>query len=160
MFLISDIWGQQNRLRKFTLFSYDYEQPGNIGSDWENDVSAAGPRSWAPVGMTMFIVHPAPSSPQTVLLDGIAYPVAETNFPYTGAETVPFHNEFYVFLEEYAAHILRIKEGTAEFQESLSLYKNYLEGAKRLTTIEDRRDPVIFSSSFGAPAGVNSHTKR
>jgi len=160
VFLISDIWASQSRLRKYNLFSYDYEQPGSIGSDWENDVSDSGPTSWAPVGMNLFVVHPAPSVPQTVLLDGIAYPVAETAFPYTGAEIVPFHDEFFQYLEMYAAHISRLKEGSAEFQESLSLYQTYLGGAKRMTEIEDRRDSLIFSPSFGAPAGVQSHVKR
>jgi len=160
VFLISDIQGPQAPLRKYTLFSYDYEQPGSIGSDWENDSDPAGPTSWAPVGMGMFIVHPACTSPQTVLISGIAYPVAETTFPYTGAELVPFHHEFFVALEEYAAHYCRIKEGSAEAQESMSLYRSYLSLAKRMTEIEDRRDPLIFSPSLGAPAGLQSHIRR
>jgi hypothetical protein len=160
VFLISDIQGPQAPLRKYTLFSYDYEQPGSIGSDWENDSSTSGPTSWAPVGMNLFIVHPACAQPQTVLISGIAYPVAETNYPYSGAEIVPFHHEFFEYLEMYSAHVLRLKEGSAEFQQSMPLYQNYLQGAKRLTEIEDRRDPMIFSTAFGAPAGVNSHVKR
>lgn len=160
VFLISDIQGPQAPLHKFTLYSYDYEQPGGIGSDWENDTSPAGPRSWAPVGMNMFIVHPACMSPQTVLISGLAYPVAETGFPYTGSELVPYHHEFHVLLEMYAAHYCRLKEGSAEFQESLTLYQGYLAGAKRMSEIEDRRDPLIFDRAFGAPSGVNSHVKR
>jgi hypothetical protein len=160
MFLISDIWGPQSRLRKYSLFSYDYEQPGSIGSDWENDTDINGPTSWAPIGMTMFVVHPAPTAPQTVLLDGIAYPVAETMFPYSGAELVPFHHEIFQWLEMYAAHYARLKESTAEFQESMTLYQNYLAGAKRLSSIEDRRDSMIFDKAYGAPAGVNSHVRR
>jgi hypothetical protein len=155
VFLISDIQGPQAPLRKFTLFSYDYEQPGSVSSDWENDVSVAGPKSWAPVGMTRFIVHPACAQPQTVLLSGLAYPVAETNFPYTGAETVPFHHEFFSALEEYAAVYARLKESGAELQEALPMYQNYLTMAKRLTEIEDRRDPLVFSPVFGAKAGTN-----
>ena len=159
LYLISDIWGPQTRLRKYTLFDYDYSQSAS-GSDWENDSSPTGPTSWAPCGMGMFIVHPAPASAMTVLLDGVAYPVAETNFPYTGAELVPFHHEMFEYLEMYAAHIGRLKEGSSEFQESMSLYKSYLEGAKRFTEIESRKDPLIFSTAFGAPAGVNSIVRR
>ena len=160
VYLISDIQGPQAPLRKFTLYSYDYEQPGNIGSDWENDSDPRGPTSWAPVGMNMFVVHPAPTSPMTVLISGIAYPVAETGFPYTGAELVPFHHEFHVLLEMYAAHVSRLKEGSVDFQESLALYQGYLTGAKRMSELEDRRDPLIFSPSFGAQSGVNSLQKR
>ncbi len=159
LFLISDIWGVQSRLRKGTLYDLDYNQ-ASWDSSWENDTSITGPTMWAPLGFTSFIVHPAPASPQTVLLDGIAYPVAETNFPYTGAEIIPFHQEFFVLLEQYAAHYARIKESTAEFQESMALYQAYLSGAERMTEIESRKDPLIFSPAFGAPAGVNSHVKR
>jgi len=159
LFAISDIWGPQSRLRKGTLFDLDYSQ-SSWTSDWENDVSDSGPTMWAPVGLNMFVVHPAPSVFQTVLLDGIAYPVAETNYPYTGAELVPFHHEFHVALEEYSAHYAAIKESSAEFQESLALYKGYLGMAKRLTEIEDRRDSLVFSNSFGAPAGTHSHVRR
>jgi hypothetical protein len=158
LFAITEIWGPQSQLRKCTLYDLDYNQ-SNWGSDWENDTDPAGPTKWCPVGLNLFIVHPAPTAPQTVLLDGIRYPVVE-DFPYSGAELVPFHHEVYEHLEQYAAHILRIKEGSAEFQESLALYKNYLEGAKRLTTIEDRRDPLVFSPTFGGPTGVNSIIKR
>jgi len=159
LFLISDVWGPQSRLRKGTLFDLDYTMP-SWGPDWENDTDPAGPTMWAPIGMNIFAVHPAPSVPQTVLLDGIAYPVAETAFPYNGNEIVPFHHEFFEYLEMYTAHYARIKEMTSEFQESIMLYQNYLQGAKRLTTIEDRRDPLIFSPSFGARAGLQSHVQR
>jgi len=159
LFLISDVWGPQSRLRKGTLFDLDYNQ-SSWGSDWENDTSPSGPTLWCPCGFNIFIVHPAPTAPQTVLLDGIAYPVAETAFPYSGSETVPFHHEAFGWIEQYAAHYARIKEGSQEFQESLILYQNYLQGAKRMTEIEDRRDPLVFSPSFGAPAGVQSHVKR
>jgi hypothetical protein len=160
LFLISDIWGPQSRLRKYNLFSYDYEQPGSMGSDWENDVSDSGPTSWAPLGLNMFVVHPASTVPQTVLLDGVAYPVAETNFPYSGSEVIPFHHEFGIALEDYTCVYTRLKESGAELQEALPLYQNYLSLAKRLSEIEDRRDDLIFSKSMGAPAGIGSHTKR
>jgi hypothetical protein len=160
IFLISNIWGPQSQLRKYTLFSYDYEQPGPIGSGWENDTASSGPTSWAPVGFNQFIVHPATSVPQTVLLDGIAYPVAENFFPYNGNELVPFQHEWFILLEEYCAVYARLKEGSAEHQESLVMYQDYLRGAKRMTEIQDRRDPLIFSSALGAPAGVNSIKRR
>lgn len=155
---ITNIWGPQSQLRKVTLFDMDYSQ-SSWDSSWENDTSDSGPTKWAPVGMNLFVVHPAPTAPQTVLLDGIRYPVIE-DFPYSGAELVPFHHEVYVFLEQYAAHVLRLKEGSLEHQESMALYHNYLEGAKRLTSIEDRRDSLVFSPAFGAKAGTNPLVRR
>jgi hypothetical protein len=159
LFAITEIWGPQSQLRKCTLYDFDYNQPGSMGSDWENDTDPAGPTKWAPVGLSIFIVHPAPTTPQTVLLDGIRYPVVE-DFPYSGDELVPFHHEVFPALEQYSAHILRLKESGVDFQESMALYKNYLEAAKRLTTIESRRDDLVFSPTFGGLAGVNSLVKR
>jgi hypothetical protein len=63
-------------------------------------------------------------------------------------------------LEEYAAHICRLKEGSQDFQESLSLYKSYLAGARRMTEIETRKDDLIFSTSFGAQSGLHSRVRR
>ena len=79
---------------------------------------------------------------------------------YTGAELVPFHHEAFQWIEMYAAHYCRLKEGSVDFQESLALYQGYLTGAKRMSELEDRRDPLIFSPSFGAQSGVNSLQKR
>jgi hypothetical protein len=42
----------------------------------------------------------------------------------------------------------------------MALYQSYLDGAKRLTEIEDRRDPVVFSRNLGVQVGVSQTTKR
>ena len=156
---IVDIWGSQSQLRKADLFDMDYNQ-SSWSSDWENDTSDSGPVRWGSVGFNLFFVHPAPTVPQTVLIDAVQYPVTESSFPYSGSSVIPFHDEFFVFLEQYAAHNLRLKEGSQDFQESIPLYQGYLEGAKRLTQIENRRDDLIFSRAFGVPVGANSHVKR
>lgn len=159
LFLITDIWGSQSQIRKSTLYDLDYSQ-ASWGADWENDTSDDGPLRWAPVGMTWFAVHPAPTSAVQVTLDAIAYPVTSATFPYTGAEIVPFHHEVFSALEEYAVVYLRLKEMGPEFTESMAVYQNYLTMASRLTEIEDRRDPLIFSRAFGAPVSVQSRVKR
>lgn len=159
IFLITDIWGSQSQIRKCSLYDLDYSQ-ASWGSDWENDTDDAGPLRWAPLGVGMFAVHPAPTAAMSVTLDAIAYPVASSAFPYTGSETVPFHHEMFSALEEYAAVYLRLKEMGPEFTEAMSVYQNYLTMASRLTEIEDRRDRLIFDRAFGAPAGVQSRLKR
>lgn len=159
IFAISDIWGGLNKLKKITLADLDYSQP-SWDSSWESDSSTKGPFFWSPIGLNMFVVYPAPAAPTTVLLDGIAFPFAETIYPPSGNEISPFHAEIEVYLEEYTAHILRLKEATSEFQGSLSMYKSYLEGARRLSVIEDRRDSNIFSTSFGASAKLIPRTQR
>jgi len=77
----------------------------------------------------MFGIHPAVSTPVQVLLTGILCPVTEI-WPYNGSEIVPFHHEFFVALEEYATVYCRLKETGAEFEESLSLYQQYLSLAE------------------------------
>jgi hypothetical protein len=155
---LTDIYGPQAPLRKVTLFSLDYEQ-ASWHSDWECDSSIYGPHRWAPIGLSSFVVHPASASPQTVLINAVAYPVAEP-WPYTGAETVPFNDEFFVLLEQYACVYLRLKEGTSELQTALPMLAEFYAGAQRMTQIADRRDSLIFSRDFGVMAGVNQIPKR
>lgn len=157
VFLITDMWGAGGVIHKVDLNSMDFVM-SSWHSDWEQDTSPNGPVRWMPIGMTMFAVHPAPSVPITVNIDAIQYPVAEA-WPYTGTETVPFQDEFFEAIEEYAAHYARFKETGQDFQQSLSLYQQYLAVAKRMTDIQDRRDPVIFSTSLGATAGVRQIDK-
>jgi hypothetical protein len=73
---------------------------------------------------------------------------------------LPFHDEFMAAIEKYAAAYLRLKEGGAEFQQSLALYQEYLDDAKRLTEVEDRKDDYIFSRNLGVQVGVSQITKR
>jgi hypothetical protein len=157
LFLITDMRGPQGQIHKVDLHSQDYVQ-SSWQSDWESDSSPNGPQRWMPINLTMFAVHPAPSVPQTVALDGIAYPVAQP-WPWDGSQPVSFQDEFFSALEMYSAHVCRIKENGAEFQESLSLYNEYLTLARRMTEIQDRRDPLIFSPVLGGTAGLMALTK-
>jgi hypothetical protein len=156
--LITDIQGPSSPLWRVSLFSMDYEQ-ASWGSSWEAD-TAPIPQRWGPVGLGgLFFVHPAPNAPTQVSITTIPYPTAD-NWPYTGTEVVPFHDEFFEALEMYSAHFCRIKESGAEFKESMTLYQSYLTLAQRMTQIEDRKDPLLFSRSFGGITGLNSIPKR
>jgi hypothetical protein len=159
VFLITDLIGPGGTIRKGNLFSMDYVMSGDGSPTWENDV-ADYPTKWGPLGFNLFFVHPAPSTAIQLTLTGIQYPVIEQVWPFSGAETVPFHHECQLALELYASHVARLKEMGQEFQESLSLYDEYLSLAKRFTTIEDKRDGVIFSRTIGAQARVSPITKR
>ena len=156
-FAITDIQGAAGNLYKMNLYDLDYLQ-SSWGSDWQQDVDTTAKR-WAPIGLNMFVVHPAVSTAQIVTLNAIQYPTTDT-WPYTGNETVPLEDNYFQHLEEYAAFYLRIKELGAEFQEGLRLFQAYMNGAKRMTQIQDRRDPLIFTSGFGAGQAVNPTTMR
>jgi hypothetical protein len=154
---ITDIYGSQSLLRKVTLFSLDYEQFGS-GSDWEND-TAYSPVRWAPIGFNMFVVHPAAAYATQVSVNAVQYPVAEP-WPYTGNEIVPFEHHFFEALEMYAAVYARLKEGTSELSAALPMLAEFYQIAKRMTEIQDRRDPLIFSRDFGVMAGTNQIQRR
>lgn len=157
IFLIANLYGTQGEIRQTNLSAMDYVQ-ASWGSDWENDVGPTVLR-WGPLGFNRFFVHPAPLVATQLTLTGLQYPASDL-WPYNGSEVVPFRHEFHVALELYAAHYARIKETGKEFEESLSLYGQYLSLAERMTQIEDIRDPVIFSRALGAPNPVSPITKR
>jgi len=156
-FLITDIQGPSGGLRKVSLFSMDYVQASWDGS-WENDV-ATEPRRWFPVGLTKFGIHPAVAVPITVILSCVPYPVTSP-WPYDGTQTVPFHDEFFEAIEMYAAHYARLKETGLESEEAVTLFQQYMKMAERLTEIEDKKDSIFFSRSWGGRAGLNPIQKR
>lgn len=157
MFLVSDIQGPSGQLRRTNLRAMDYTQ-ASWGPDWEND-TADVPKRWFPVGLTMFGVHPAPSTPINLVLSGVAYPTTSP-WPYDGTQPVPFHDEFFQALELYASHYCQLKEMGAEAEEGIVLFQQYMGLAERMTTIEDRRDPLLFSRAWGAKAGIDPPTQR
>lgn len=154
---ISDIYCAGRRLRKISLYDLDYIQ-SSWGSDWEQDVDLA-PKRWAPLGFDMFIVHPAVSGQVSVNLNAIQYPQTDI-WPYTGNENIVFEDNYFQLLEEYAAAYCRLKETGLEFQEATKLLERYMQGARRMTEIQDRRDPLLFTMGYGAMQNVNPITKR
>lgn len=157
LMLITDIQGFAAPLYKINLWDLDYLQT-SWGSDWTQDVDVAAYR-WAPIGFNMFVIHPAVSTAQTVNLTAIQYPTSDV-WPYTGSETVQFEDSYFQLLEEYAAFYCRIKELGGEFQEGMKLFDQYMQGARRMTQIQDLRDPLLFTSGYGAAQNANPTTKR
>lgn len=144
-------------LKKTVLHSLDYLQ-ASWGSSWQSD-RAAVPARWAPLGLNYFIVHPAPYYPIQVQIAAIEYPIL-TTWPPNGTELSPFHREVNQALEMYAASYCRLKEVGNDAQIGFELYKQFQQIAQRLTTIEDRRDSLVFSQSFGAPTAPSQVSKR
>jgi len=154
---ITDIQGVGSPLYKVNLYDMDYLQT-SWGSGWEQDTDVVAQR-WAPIGFNLFVVHPAPAYPQTVNVTAIQYPATDT-WPYSGSESVVFEDNYFQLIEEYAAFYCRIKELGAEFQEGMKLFEQYLAGARRMTQIQDLRDPLIFTMGYGGSQNVNPTTKR
>lgn len=157
LFVVSDIQGFSSPLYRINLWDLDTLQT-SWGSDWEQDVDSTAYR-WAPIGFNMFVVHPAVSVSQVVNITAIQYPTTSV-WPYDGSQTVPFEDNFFELIEEYAAHYCRIKEGGGEFQEGLKLLEQYFQGAKRMSSIQDLRDPLLFTMGYGSASRTNPTTKR
>lgn len=157
MLAITDIQGAGSPLYKINLWDLDYTQ-SSWGANWTQDVDQTAKR-WAPVGFNMFVVHPAVSQAQTVNITAIQYPQTDV-WPYTGSEQIVFSDEFFVALELYAAAYCRIKEMGGEAQIGFKLLQQYLDIARRMSQIQDRRDPLLFTSGFGVAQTTNPTTKR
>lgn len=157
LFLISDVQGFASPLYKVNLYDLDFLL-SSWGPDWSQDIDNASYR-WAPVGFNMFVIHPAIATAQTVNLTAIQYPTTDV-WPYTGNETVPFQDEMFVALELYAAAYCRQKELGGEHAEGLKLLEQYFQLAKRLTAIEDKRDPLLFTMGYGASNNISPASRR
>ncbi len=157
MFVLTDIVGAGSPLYRVSLYDLDFLL-ASWGPDWQQDVGPVALR-WAPIGFNQFVVNPTPQYPQTVNIYAISYPVQQV-WPYDGTSTVPFENNFFQLIEEYAAHYCRIKELGAEHAEGMKLFAQYMAGAKRMSQIQDDRDPLIFTSNFGAANNINPTSKR
>jgi hypothetical protein len=157
MFAVTNVQGPDGDVYKFSQFDMDYSQ-ASWQSSYENDLGDSV-LQWWPLGLTAFGIHPAVEVPEPVIVTGIQL-VTQQTWPFDGTVVLPFHAEFEAAIEKYAAHYLRFKESGAEFQQSLALYQEYLDDAKRLTEIEDRKDDYIFSRNLGIQVGVAQTTKR
>lgn len=144
-------------LKKTSLHSLDYTQ-SSWSSAWQSD-RAASPARWAPLGLNLFIVHPAPLYPITAQVTGVQVPLSDT-WPPSGNETSPFEKNLDQALELFAASYCTVKETGNEFVEGQKLYQQFLSIAKRYTQIQDRRDDLIFSQSFGTPTAPSVVSKR
>ena len=125
-------------------------------SAWESD-RAAQPARWAPIGLTQYVVHPAPLEPIQVQITGIAYPFTG-GWPPSGTVASCFHKEIDQALQLYAAAYARFKEIGDDALVGFSLYQSFLEIGQRLSAIEDRKDSLIWTRSMGvstAPSQVS-----
>ena len=154
---ITNINVNGSMLKKTTLRALDYTQ-SSWSSAWQSD-RAAAPARWAPLGLNYFIVHPAPVEPIYATISGIAYPFTDT-WPPVGTDVSVFHKEIDQALEMYAASYARLKEVGADAEEGFGLYKRFQQIGQRLSVIEDRRDSLVWSQSFGAPTAPSVVSKR
>jgi hypothetical protein len=140
-------------IRKVTLKGMDDMIPG-----WQQAAPGSQIIAWGPIGVSQFFIYPQLAASATVIMDFIMSPVNEVR-PYTGNETIPFQVEFQDALSQYAAALLRAKEGGAEAEESAVVYQAYLSRMKALSAFSGRLDSLVFTGAYGGRTQPNPRTE-
>lgn len=144
---LTNIRSTLSNLPKTSLRNLDY-LCSSWSPSWQSERGPI-PKRWAPLGLNMFVLHPAPTQPIELNITGIQYPFLDS-WPPNGTETSPFAKEFNQALQLYAASYARTKEIGQDFQEGLSMYQQFLEIGQRMSVIEDRKDSLVWCRAFGA----------
>jgi hypothetical protein len=100
-----------------SLDELDYGKPG-----WEG--TSGTPDSWAPVGLNLFLVYPAPTS-GTILVEGIL----DGPRMISDSDTLRYAEDTVLPLEHYGHHYLCFKEGGQEFEAAQDDLKAVIQAA-------------------------------
>lgn len=130
-------------IRKVSLDGLDMMMP-----NWQQLAAGTQIQGWFPLGTTGFGIYPQLTADAKVVMDFIASPTNKIR-PYNGTESVPFQTEFTDLIAQYAAALLRSKEGGAEAEESNVVYEQYLQAMKNLSAFQSRINELDFSAAFG-----------
>lgn len=126
----------------------------NMIPKWQQEAPGTQLKAWFPLGVSKFGIYPQLTADATVIMDFIASPVNQTR-PYSGAVAIPFQTEFADAFSQYAAAMLRAKEGGAEAEEAAVVYQEYMGQMKELSAFQGRQDSLVYSASYGAKEQVN-----
>lgn len=119
---------------------------------WET-ATGAQPKYWFPFGLTKFGLYPNVTAQVDLVISYIQIPVL-TAPPFTGGEPAPFQQEYLDGFADYAAHILRLKEATTEFDQSFGEYNKFLKKMEALSNFAFRKNSLRFSRSAGVQSGI------
>lgn len=136
-------------IRKATLKGLDDMIPG-----WQNEPASSQIRAWFPLGTNMFGIYPQLAADAQVVMDFIASPVNVPR-PYSGAVVIPFQVEFSDAFSQYAAAMLRAKEGGAEAEEASVVYQEYMNNMRSLSAFQTRLDALVMSGAYGGRVQTN-----
>lgn len=147
------IEGPNGPLKKCWIWDLDKQYPG-----WEIQTGDS-PRYWFPFGLTQYGIYPCLTEPAEVIQSYVATPVTAAR-PYTGKELVPFQLEFLEGIEDSAAHAARLKEGGADFDQSMPEYQNFLNIMRELSAFAWRKDSLRFTRAVGTQSAIGDVRKR
>lgn len=130
------------------MWDLDKQYPG-----WET-MTGDLPRFWFPYGLTKFGIYPCLNADVQVILSYVQNPV---NTPpiYDGTQVIPFQSEYIEGFEEYAAHVLRLKEGNPDFDQSVPEYQKFLAAMEEMSNFAYRKNSLRFTRSGGMQSAIN-----
>ncbi len=137
-------------IRKTTLKALDDMVPA-----WQQAAPSSQIIAWGPLGTSGFFVYPQVSAETQVVCDFLVSPVNVPR-PYSGTIPIPLQTEFTDLLSQYAAAMLRSKEGGAEAEEADVVFQDFLGRMKALSLFQQRLDSLVYSGAYGGQSRVNS----
>jgi len=111
------------------------------------------PKYFFPFGLGQFGIHPNLTAPAQVTLSYVQFPVI-TARPYTGAENVPFQQEYLDGLTDWASGMASFKEGGKEFEEAIQRLNRALGQFEQLSEFGYRKGSLRFSRGLGATSNI------
>lgn len=107
-----------NSMQKYSIDDLDSAKP-----TWDSDPQSVNPSIWAAIGTTKVLTHPRTTATGKVVVCTVL------EFPPVLAESdvIPLEDEYVEALANYAFSVARLKEGGAEFRDSMVDYDRYLE---------------------------------
>lgn len=136
-------------IRKATLKGLDDMIP-----KWQQEAAGTQLKAWFPLGTNRFGVYPQLTADTVVSMDFIASPVNQPR-PYDGTVVTPFQSEFTDAFSQYAAAMLRAKEGGAEAEEASVVYQEYMDQMKSLSAFQGRLDSLVLTADYGGKVQTN-----
>lgn len=105
-------------LQEYSVDELDAGRPG-----WVNEAPVGVPSRWSPIGTTKLLTEPRSGSSSPVAVCTVL------QFPAVLAEAsvIPLEDEYVEALENYAFSAARLKEGGAEWKQSLADYDRCLQ---------------------------------
>lgn len=139
--------------------------PGSLGVDkcyvqdldcffpgWEVATGPA-PQYWFPFGLSQFGIYPNLTASAQVLISYVGFPVT-TARPYTGAEVIPFQNEYLDSFQDFATAMAIFKEGAPEFDQAVLVLNRFLAKMEELSNFAYRKGSLRFSRGVGSTSNI------
>lgn len=137
-------------LRRQTAEDIDRE------AKWESSVEKRFKvRTWAPIGLGKFLVHPRPIETTTAYVEGIIEHTAVTDT----AMSLPVRPEYESAIDDYCVERATFKEGPSELEQTGALYRNFLDKVQQSSGRNVVRMYPRFSTGTVAETGLREQVE-